>query len=412
MADDKYLLGRNGNFYYYRRVPVEVSHIDKRLHVKKSLKTDSLKLALQRVVSVNHEVEEYWKNLLQFGSDNSTEKYKATVSISENMGFRYKTATEIAEGELGEILARIKKLESVGVGNTEVEAALLGAVEKPELTITDMLQEFWGLSAEEKIGKSGDQIRKWENPKKRAINNLIAVLGQNKAISKLDRSDVLDFRQYWSDRVATDGMNPDTGNKDIGNLSNIFRTVTEAHRLPMENPFTALRLKGKGTGKRPPFTKHYVQDILLAPGTLDRLNEDARLAFYVAVDTGCGESEICGLLENEIVLTPPAEHDRNRMFVPHIIIQQNDIRLLKVRHRKRKIPLVGVALWAMKQRPKGFLSYRGRPDSLSGAINKFLKENGLKPTPEHTLYSLRHTFDDSLTEIETPERVQAELMGP
>lgn len=77
----------------------------------------------------------------------------------------------------------------------------------------------------------------------------------------------------------------------------------------------------------------------------------------------------------------------------------------------REIPLVGVSLWAPKQARDGFPRYAKRNASLSALLNKYLSSNDLLPSPNHSFYSLRHTFQDMLTEVEAPDRIQAELMG-
>jgi hypothetical protein len=37
--------------------------------------------------------------------------------------------------------------------------------------------------------------------------------------------------------------------------------------------------------------------------------------------------------------------------------------------------------------------------------------NNLLPTDQHSVYSLRHSFQDRLTAVNTPDRIQADLMG-
>lgn len=44
-------------------------------------------------------------------------------------------------------------------------------------------------------------------------------------------------------------------------------------------------------------------------------------------------------------------------------------------------------------------------------MNKVMGNNNLLPTPDHSLYSLRHTFEDRLTAVEAPGKVIASLMG-
>ena len=46
----------------------------------------------------------------------------------------------------------------------------------------------------------------------------------------------------------------------------------------------------------------------------------------------------------------------------------------------------------MRLRPDGFSRYRDKSSNLSATLNKYLLENGLRPTKNHTVYSLRHSF--------------------
>lgn len=98
-------------------------------------------------------------------------------------------------------------------------------------------------------------------------------------------------------------------------------------------------------------------------------------------DTGARESELICLTEEDIVLEEP---------IPYIWIRARENKALKTPTSERKIPLVGAALHAFQQLPSGFNHYR-TADTTSTTINKYLRENDLKPTPNHSLYSLRHT---------------------
>lgn len=121
----------------------------------------------------------------------------------------------------------------------------------------------------------------------------------------------------------------------------------------------------------------------------------------VVADTGLRLSEVCNLLPERIHLAGK---------VPFVEIRA-DGRKLKTPDSERDIPLVGVALDALKRHPNGFPRYRDKSASLSAVVNKVLDQKGLLPTDKHSLYSLRHTFEDRLTAIETPEKVVSSLMG-
>ena len=117
--------------------------------------------------------------------------------------------------------------------------------------------------------------------------------------------------------------------------------------------------------------------------------------------TGMRPSEVVGLTPSRIVI----EAD-----VPHLQVRPDD-RQLKTDHSQRDMPLVGSALSVMREFREGFPRDRSSPDSFSATANKALGAAGLRPTPDHTVYSLRHTFKDRLIAIEVPKRIQDELMG-
>lgn len=70
---------------------------------------------------------------------------------------------------------------------------------------------------------------------------------------------------------------------------------------------------------------------------------------------------------------------------------------MKTQQSAREIPLVGVALEAMKKQPHGFPRYHDRGDSLSAPVNKVLDAHKLRPVEGQSPYGLRHTFEDRLT---------------
>jgi integrase len=139
----------------------------------------------------------------------------------------------------------------------------------------------------------------------------------------------------------------------------------------------------------------------LAPGVLDKLNDEARAVFWLVADTGLRISESCALDSSTIILDAA---------VPHVKVRANG-RQLKVMHIARDIPLAGVALEAAKAFPNGFPRYLDKADSLSALVNKYLDVRGLLPTGDHSFYNLRHTFEDRLIAVDALEKVIALLMG-
>jgi integrase len=247
---------------------------------------------------------------------------------------------------------------------------------------------------------SANQIKKWRNPKKRAVTNLIEVV-TDKEISTLTRSDALKFREWWQQRIAIDGLDIGTANKDIGHISKMLTTIDLTHRLGLDPVFKSLRLSGEIEKQREAFQRDHVQNVILKSGALDELNTEARRIVYLMADAGLRLSEAANLLPEHIIL----DHD-----VPHVQIRAVG-RRLKTDHSARDIPLVGCALAAMKLQPGGFPRYRDKAASLSALVNKYFGAHDMLPTPDHSLYSLRHCFEDRLTAVEAPEKVVASLMG-
>lgn len=95
--------------------------------------------------------------------------------------------------------------------------------------------------------------------------------------------------------------------------------------------------------------------------------------------------------------------------VPYIQIEPVG-RQLKSHNAERRIPLTGISLEAFRQFPNGFPRYANNP-SLSDTVNKFLRENTLMETDQHTLYGLRHSFEDRLLAAGVDERIRRDLMG-
>lgn len=277
---------------------------------------------------------------------------------------------------------------------------MLGGVEPPALDLDGLFAEFEALMKASNKGMSPDQIRKWGNPKRRAIANLRTVIG-NKPLLKITRGDALDFQRWWTDRVAVEGIEIETANKDIGHLNKMLGKIDQTHRLGLGSVFAQMRIEGGRTGQRVAFDPAFVQDRLLAEGALDGLNPEARGVLYLIAETGLRLSKACNLTADTIRLDAP---------VPHVMVRP-DGRRMKTDQSERELPLVGVALAALRAHPEGFPRYRDKAGSLSATVNKFLAENGLLPEEGQTLYSLRHTFEDRLTKVEAPDKVAAALMG-
>ena len=397
----KYVFRRGDIYYYRRRVPEYVSDHETRKFVKISLGTRDEAEAHRKASVYNDFIEDYWRSLIKTEGNNDADlSYKLAIKRAKAHGFAYKSIAEITKAPLLDVVERVG-VASKHIDQPEAVSAVLGGEERPQIMLGQCAEAYWPLSADRLTNKSESQIRKWKNPRLAVMNSLIEVIG-DKPLDEVTRSDILKYRQWWMERIRNEGISASTVNKNMIYARDVLQTVAIAHEVETDFDilFAKIRLK-ELEQSRPPFEASYVQDVLLSPDRLSGLNPEARLLVFAMADTGARESELIGLQEDDIIL------DHN---IPHIWIRARKNRALKTITSERKIPLVGSSYFAFKELPTGFIHYRNA-DTISTTINKFLRENDLKPTPQHTLYSLRHTFKDRLRDAQAPEEIIDELMG-
>jgi len=234
--------------------------------------------------------------------------------------------------------------------------AMMGTPQRSEVTVKAALDEFYVVASERVIGMSKDQLRKHRNPLLKTTKAFVKVVG-NKPLRLITSEDMFPYRRYLADRVAK---------------------------------------------TRPPLSEAWIREKIMAPEALDRLNTDARLITIGMINTGYSPSEGAGLLVEEIVLTAN---------VPHIIIQANSIRYLKTAQSQRCIPFTGISLEAFREARNSFPAYAKNSAILYATVNKFFAERGLRETPDHALYNLRHAMEDRTLRAEIDVGVRMHILG-
>ncbi len=399
-----------GWWYYVKRVPKRFAHVDPRAKVTRALWTDSEREARKKAPSVEAELFAYWEALAAGRAGDAAAAYDAAKRLAKARGFDYRAAVDLAGGSVDDLLARLEALvRGDGSFAPVVEAeAILGAVDKPPVKLSAALHEFFEFGAIDRLsGKSERQVKAWKLPRERAVANFVAVNG-DLPIMEIARSDAQKFRDHWAKRIETEGVNRETANKDIGHLSDLFRAWTEYHQIAAPNPFERLRFKsGKRRTTGVPFSVEFIRDSLLKDGALDGMNDEARDVLLVMVNTGARPSEIVGCALEAFQVSAG---------VPYLDLAKQVDRVMKTDSSPRQIPLQGVSLEAAKRIAArgGVRRYADNANSWSAAVNKYLEENNLRETVEGkqtTAYSLRHSFEDRMTEAGVDDRIRAELMG-
>jgi integrase len=401
-----FLTRRNGTWHFVRRVPIEFAKLDRRGVIKHSTRvkiaTDrSGRRAVRVADKFNEQLEIFWKGLADGKPKAHLNNYEAARSRARALGFDYVENDQLMQQPAEARLERLEALVAKGVANDAgARTALLGTEKRPTLMLSKLFVEYEAATKNEVKDLSPDQLRIWRNGRLRAVERFVDLVG-DKPVTEVTFDDGIDYCEWWRDRVNEDEVEAKTANKDIGQLSRMLKEMSIRRRLNLPDIFKGLRLKGEIDRARVPYETEFVQKRLFAKDALADLNEDARLVLYIVADTGLRPSEVVNLQENAIVLNTP---------IPYVSILP-DGRRLKTADSRREVPLVGAALAALKKRPAGFPRYRDKSSNLSATLNKYLWENGLRPTKDHTVYSLRHSFKDRLIAIEAPDSLIDSLMG-
>ncbi len=328
-------IAKRGRLYHLRRrVPRRYRSIEPRETVWISLHTDSETIARSKADRAWSQMIEAWEARLAGNSTDAEARYEAARDLARARGFRYLDADNVAKLPVEDVVERVEAIPGPANQPDPVEAAaLLGTVPEPRITVTKALQLYWTLAREKTFGKSEDQLRRWEAPRKKAVKNFVAVVG-DKEIANITRDDMLDFRQHWLDRIEAGEVTANSANKDLIHLGDVLKTVNTMKRLGLVLPLGELSFKEGEKLTRPPFSEEWIRTRLLASGALDGLNGQASALLLGMINTGYRPSEGAALTVDTIRLD---------CDVPHISIEAEG-RQLKSHYARRVIPLTGVSL--------------------------------------------------------------------
>ncbi|MDA0320265.1 MAG: tyrosine-type recombinase/integrase, partial [Proteobacteria bacterium] len=154
-----------------------------------------------------------------------------------------------------------------------------------------------------------------------------------------------------------------------------------------------------------------LEDIQRLQRLCRQMDDEPRWIIALLSDTGLRLSEALGLTTDEVHL---------HAAIPYIEIKPQPWRRLKTKSSERKVPLVGEALWALRQASKAtdgqmiFPKYctptTCKSNSASAALNKWLKSK--TAGADHVvLHSFRHSLRDRLRAVECPTDIIDSIGG-
>lgn len=392
-------------FHFKRRIPKRYQNFyGNKKFVQVALKTTDQSVAIQRSSILNSELEKNWKKLSSNNNFNKDHEFQRAIEIAQAYDFSYKPAEEIAKDDLYRIINRVKAIKEEEIVDSEKVGAILGGYGRPSISLRELWEDYFAFTRPDLIGKSENQLRKWINPRLKAVNNFIEICGDI-SVDKITRDRILEFRAWWVERLLDEGMKPNSPNKDLMHLKSLLSYAQDNKGADFDVNSLFARVHFRETeSEKKPFETDFIINSLLNPDKLKGLNDEAKFFLYAFADTGARPSEIVGL-------NPKADDIRLDTDIPYIFIRPDETKEIKNRYSRRQIPLVGASLYAFRHLSGGFDRYYRKPDQLSARLNKFLRSHNLLPSENHSVYSLRHSFEDRLTAVEPPEKVQAALMG-
>lgn len=413
----------SGQFFYRRRIPDEVQkHHQGKTHYQKSLGTKDVQMAKVASERLTQHLDALWEyyanphlkslpqNIRQLATSFLKEQGLAPNEGDKPLGYHDDgqpiTALDVM---LDEHEDKLRRVHDGGVPHTEETALLEEALHQlgrgKVWHFDDAVNLHHQLNGK---GKSKNDLGHVERPVKR----LMAVLG-DKPLSAYTRDDANAFRDWLYDSVDAKlkkkPLSTSSVKRSMDSVNAVFNLANIEQSLKLDNPFANLRYRKDAPKERPPIPEHYIKQIHELCLAHD---DDIRWLIALISDTGMRLGEAAGLEVRHVHLDDG---------VPHLIIEETENRPLKTRESRRRVPLVGMALWAAKraveasmaqETPFLFPRYNKRDstngNSASNGLNKWMK--GHVPS-EYVIHGFRHAMRDRLREVDCPADVMDEIGG-
>ena len=285
------------------------------------------------------------------------------------------------------LVPRLATIDRIKKPTRAMIDAIGGTVLPPDLTMQRTFERFLELSPGKFHNLNSRDRDKKLTRYRRAATVFTEEMGDVDLL-KLTTKDVHEFVLKLVKRVENGSFHATTAIRTLQYVSMYVRKVFEVDFPDRQSPFAGKQIEDIKVrrGRRLPFTEAEIEALnmlLEASGASEELKAICALMEF----TGAHAKEICLLTEEDIHLEAP---------VPYISIRPNIHRdhLKTEGARIRDIPLVGGALKAAKQFPKGFPRYcrANGSEALSAAANALIA----KIAPGKTTYSYRHRMADVL----------------
>ncbi len=207
------------------------------------------------------------------------------------------------------------------------------------------------------------------------------------------------------DHLIGKGQKTGTIRRTLNTLGAVTRSTITELELRKSDPFKSLKIQGEGRDREEGVVASGAQLEEIVLVCLKDRSSAVSLLIILQMELGSRIGEVAGLAVSDVFL----DH-----AIPHLHFRDQPWRTLKNRQSERQVPLVGIALDAMRaalslpRKGQGLFEQYAKPrgnDSASQAANKRLKSWGL------TTHDFRHTMKDRLREAGCPKDIRDAIQG-
>jgi len=336
----------------------------------------------------------YFSRLVPHDLKDNYSKPRIVQSLRTSSSVYAKRAASILSAKLDDYWLGLRlNRQNVPASHLLIEANVAKSSDLP--TIEEALEIYF-----EVIGKGRQKL--FFTTARRYVGYLVQCLGV-RPIDEYNSKDATVLREW----LINKGLSKSSLRRAFSSIKAVINFVILEHGLTCQNPFTKVYLPNNDDAKK----RHAISEInrLKIQQQCIKIDDDIRWLVSLIMDTGMRLSEAAGLMCSDIYL----DHE-----IPHLTVKPHPHRRLKTASSQRKIPLIGISLWAanrLKTQSMGaycfprYASENGcHANSASAALNKWIKTVGGK---DDVIHGLRHSFRDRLRALEAPTDLIDQLGG-
>ncbi|KRB73488.1 hypothetical protein ASE07_06450 [Noviherbaspirillum sp. Root189] len=383
-------------YYFYMRVPQHLVHHYGKDSIRKSLRTTDYTTAVR-------EVEKYAQR--QQAEFNALTDGKKLTPVEITAAARALAETYDLEHFIDQVIMPAR--EGFAKGDDD-----LYDVASPSEYLAPYQVEAWKILSNPQSFRLTDALHLYLKTHQRGIeqgfaqkvardwNALVGLVGDIE-FQDLGRT----HGRQIIDHLIAEGKKTTTVRRTLNALSAVVKSAIRELEIQRTHPFESLRIPGEGKDAK----KVVVPDAAKLKEIVEALRSDTSsataLMTLMQIELGTRIGEISGLSIHDVFL----DHD-----TPHVYFRENPWRSLKTADSERQVPVVGIALDALKaavalpRTGQGLFDQYARPrgnDAASAAVNKRIEKWGV------TSHSFRHAMKDRLREVGCPSDIRDAIQG-